>query len=513
MRRSVSAGFCEGRFFDGSRRGAGAVAWLAVLLFALSACTLEPHYSRPAEPVPSTWNGKAAGSADTARVEDLGWRQFFPDPELQRLIALALANNRDLRVAMLSVQAAQAQYRVQRADLFPTVAISGVEQVQRFPGGVVATSASTGGLTGGTGTPVPGGNTFRFFEVGVGFTSYELDLFGKVRSLNRAALERYFGSEETQRSSQLTLIAEVATAYVAILADETILKVTRQTLESQTASYDLTKKSLDAGTTTALALRQAATTVDTARADLASYTRQAAQDRNSLMLLIGVPLPADLTFNADINTEHMATELPVGMPSEVLVRRPDVLAAEHQLIAANANIGAARAAFFPSITLTGQGGTASNQLSGLFKPGSAAWSFSPQITLPIFAGGRNVANLDLSHVEKNVSIAQYEKTLQSAFKEVDDALAARGTLDDQLAAQRALLEDSSESYRLAEMRFRTGVDSFLPVLDAQRALYAAQLGVVGLQLLRLENMATLYKALGGGMRADSAGRPMGDNSK
>jgi multidrug efflux system outer membrane protein len=478
-------------------------ATFVALLVALPACTLQPNYSRPAAPVPSTWNGKAAGSSETPSVADLGWRQFFPDPTLQRLITLALANNRDLRVAMLNVQAAQAQYRVQRADLFPTVAVSGIEQVQRFPGGVVATSSATGGLTGGTGTPVPGGNTFRFYEVGVGFTSYELDLFGRIRSLNRAALERYFGSEETRRSSQLTLIAEVASAYLAILADETNLKVTRQTLESQTASYDLTKRSLDVGTTTALALRQAATTVDTARANLAAYTRQAAQDRNTLMLLIGVPLPEDLTFTTDINAETMSAELPVGMPSEVLARRPDVLAAEHQLIAANADIGAARAAFFPRITLTGQAGTASNQLSGLFKAGSAAWSFSPQITLPIFAGGANVANLDLSHVEKNVSIAQYEKTLQSAFKEVDDALAARGTLDDQLAAQRALLEDSSESYRLAEMRFRTGVDSFLPVLDAQRALYSAQLGVVGLQLLRLENMATLYKALGGGMRDSS----------
>jgi multidrug efflux system outer membrane protein len=340
--------------------------------------------------------------------------------------------------------------------------------------------------------------------VGVGFTSYELDLFGKIRSLDRAALERYFGYEDTRRSSQLTLVAEVAGAYLAVLADETILKVTRQTLDSQAASYDLTRKSLDAGATTALALRQAGTTVDTARANLAAYTRQAAQDRNALMVLLGVSLPADIAFDIDINAERMSTELPVGLPSEVLVRRPDVLAAEHQLIAANADIGAARAAFFPSIALTGQYGTASTQLSGLFKPGSSAWSFSPQITLPIFAGGANVANLDLSKIEKNVSIAQYEKTLQSAFKEVDDALAARATLDEQLAAQRALLEDSSESYRLADMRFRNGVDSFLPVLDAQRALYSAQLGVVGLQLLRLENMATLYKALGGGMKADSA---------
>ena len=467
----------------------------AAVIAALSACTMEPHYTRPVAPVPATWAGNAAGAADKASVADLGWRQFFPDPVLQRLITLALANNRDLRVAVLNVQAAQAQYRIQRADLFPTVAATGVEEVEKYPSGVLAGSS--------TGTPVPGGTTFRYYEVGVGFTSYEIDLFGKIRSLNHAALEQYFENAETRRSSQLTLVAEVASAYLAILADETILKVTRETLDSQTASYDLTKKSLDAGTTTALALRQAATTVDTARANLAEYTRQDAQDRNALMILIGVPIPEDIVFTTDINAETMSADLPVGVPSEVLTRRPDVLAAEHQLVSANANIGAARAAFFPSITLTGNYGTASTQLSGLFKKGSSAWTFSPQISVPIFAGGANVANLDLSKIEKNVYIAQYEKALQSAFREVDDALAARGTLDDQLAAQRALLDDSSEEYRLAEMRFRNGVDSFLPVLDAQRALYSAQQAVVGLELQRLQNMATLYKALGGGMKEDS----------
>jgi multidrug efflux system outer membrane protein len=475
------------------------LAAVAAFIAVLSACTMEPHYARPAAPVPGTWAGSAAGAAEKAAVADVGWRQFFPDPVLQRLMALALGNNRDLRVAVLNVQAAQAQYRIQRADLFPKISATGLEQVEKYPAGVVGTSA--GG--GSTGSAVPGGTTIRFFEVGVGFTSYELDLFGKIRSMNHAALERYFESAETRRSSQLTLVAEVASAYLAILADETILKVTRETLDSQTASYDLTKRSLDAGTTTALALRQAATTVDTARANLAEYTRQAAQDRNALMVLLGTPIPEDIVFSTDINAVTMSADLPVGVPSEVLARRPDILAAEHQLVSANADIGAARAAFFPSITLTGNYGTASTQLSGLFKRGSSAWTFSPQISLPIFAGGANVANLDLSKIEKNVYIAQYEKALQSAFREVDDALAARRTLDEQLAAQRALLDDSSESYRLADMRFRNGVDSFLPVLDAQRALYSAQLAVVGLELQRLQNMATLYKALGGGMKEDS----------
>ena len=473
----------------------------------LSACTMEPHYSRPAAvgPVPATWNGNAAGKADTASMADTGWRQFFPDPVLQRLIELALANNRDLRVAVLNVQAAQAQYRIQRADLFPTVEASGVEEIERYPAGVIG-SSSTSGSSGGSSTPVPGGQTIRFYEVGIGFTSYEIDLFGKIRSLKHEALEKYFQTAETQRSSQLTLVAEVASAYLAILADESILKVTRDTLDSQTASYKLIKQSLDAGTTTELALKQAATTVDTARANLAEYTRQAAQDRNALMILIGVPIPEDISFTTDINAENLSAEVPVGIPSDVLARRPDVLAAEHQLRAANADIGAARAAFFPSILLTAQAGTASTQLSGLFKTGSGAWTFSPQINLPLFTGGANLANLDLSKIEKNVDVAQYEKALQTAFREVDDALAARNTLDEQLSAQRALLDDSSESYRLAEMRFRNGIDSFLPVLDAQRALYSAQLDVVSLELLRLQNMATLYKALGGGMKESSGVR-------
>ena len=483
--------------------------WLTVeigVLALFSGCTLEPHYSRPPPPVPVTWNGTTAGAATTS-VSDIGWRQFFPDPTLQRLIGLALQNNRDLRAAVLNVQAAQAQYRIQRADLFPSVAASAIEQIQKYPSGVVATGGAGGAAGASTGvaaTPVSGGTTIRFFEAGVGFTSYELDLFGKVRSLNHAALERYFGTEETRRSSQLSLVAEVASAYLAVLADEIILKVTRETLDSQTKSYNLIKRSLDAGTTTALALRQAATTVDTAKANLAQYTRQAAQDRNALMLLLGVAIPDDITFSSDFEAEKMSADLPVGVPSEVLQRRPDVLAAEHQLIAANADIGAARAAFYPNISLTGNLGTASTQLSGLFKPGSSAWSFSPQISVPIFAGGANVANLDLSKIEKNIYIAQYEKTLQTAFREVDDALAARATLDDQLAAQRALLEDASETYHLAEIRFRSGVDSFLPVLDAQRSLYSAQQGVVSLELLRLQNMATLYKALGGGLQEDSS---------
>jgi multidrug efflux system outer membrane protein len=480
-------------------RSAIAIGALSVVT-VLSACTLEPHYKRPVAPVPATWTGGAPQTSENRTpVPDIGWRQFFPDPGMQRLIELSLANNRDLRVAVLNVQAAQAQYRVQRADLFPSIAANGLEQVEKYPAGVFATGAQGAPAAGSTAAGV----TIRYFQAGVGFTSYEIDLFGRVRSLEHAALERFLSSAETRRSTQISLIAEVVSAYLAVMADETILKVTRETLESQTASYELTRRSLEAGATTALAFRQAASTVDTAKANLAAYTRQAAQDRNALALLIGGPLPGDLSFEADLGTVNLSADLPAGMPSEVLASRPDVLAAEHQLIAANADIGAARAAFFPRITLTGSYGTASTQLSGLFKAGSSAWTFSPQITVPIFAGGANKANLDLNKIEKDINIAQYEKTLQTAFREVDDALAARQTLDDQLAAQRAVLEDTSQSYQLADLRFRSGVDSFLSVLDAQRALYSAQQGVVSLELMRLQNMATLYKALGAGMREET----------
>jgi len=463
----------------------------------LTACTMEPHYKRPEAPVPASWTDQAQPSNNTTPAARVGWREFFPDKNMQRLIEMALANNRDLRVAALNVQATQAQYRIQRSDLFPTIAATGLEEIEKYPTGV---SAAQG--TGGTGSAgvSTNGSTIRFFEAGVGFTSYEIDLFGRIRSLNHEAFEKYLSSEETRRSTQLTLIAQVVSAYLTVLADETILKVTRETLKSQQDSYDLTKRSLDAGTTTALAFRQAATTVDTARSNLAQYNRQAAQDRNALMLLLGGPIPTDIAFDIDLGAVNLSADLPAEVPSQVLTSRPDVLAAEHTLIAANADIGAARAAFFPSITLTGQYGTASTQLSGLFKAGSSAWSFAPQITLPIFTGGKNKASLDLSKIEKDINIAQYEKALQTAFREVDDALSARQTLDEQLAAQRALLEDTSQSYELANLRFKNGVDSFLPVLDAQRALYSAQQSVINLELIRLQNMATLYKALGGGMR-------------
>jgi multidrug efflux system outer membrane protein len=473
-------------------------AFGVALAVSLGACTLEPHYHRPQSPVPPL--GAGAQEQGPQAAADTGWREFFPDPQLQELIALALANNRDLRVAVLNVASAQARYRVQRAELFPTIAASGIEQVERFPSGVFSLGGGGAAAAGSSTTPATaGGSIFRFFNAGVGFTNYELDVFGRIRSLDHAALQQYFNSVETRRSVQLTLVAEVANAYLAVLADQTLLDITRDTLKNQEESYALTQRMFSAGTTTELALSQAETTVDTARANLAQYNRQIAEDRDALQLLLGAPIPDDVDVSRGLDRGPAVAELEEGIPSDVLVRRPDVLAAEHQLRAANAQIGAARAAFFPSITLTGSYGTASSQLSGLFKGGSQAWTFSPQISLPLFAGGANVANLQASKLARDTAVAQYEKAIQTAFREVADGLAARGTLDDQLAAQQALLTASARAYRLADMRYRGGVDSYLAALDAQRSLYSAQQQLQGVRLTRLQNLVTLYKALGGGL--------------
>jgi outer membrane protein, multidrug efflux system len=478
-----------------ARRSARFLA--AAVATLLGACTLEPHYHRPAAPVPPLEGGAAGGAA----AAEIGWREFFPDPQLQELIALALAQNRDLRVAALNVQSAQAQYRIQRAQLFPTIDASATEQVQRIPLGVLEAEipSGAGGAGGGTGSALPSGITVRTYNVGVGFTNYELDLFGRIRSLSHAALQQYFSSGETRRNVQLTLVAEVASAYLAVLADQTLLDITRDTLKSQEDSYALTQKLFNGGTSTELALRQAESTVDTAEANIALYKRQLAQDRDALQLLLGAPIPDDIDFSRGLDRGNMVAELEEGIPSDVLVRRPDVLAAEHQLMAANAQIGAARAAFLPAISLTGNFGTESTQLSGLFKGGSQAWSFSPQISVPIFAGGANVANLQATRLARDTAIAQYEKAIQTAFREVADALVARGTLDEQLAAQQALVTASDKAYRLADMRYRGGVDSYLNALVQQVALYSAQQQLQTVRLARLQNLVTLYKALGGGL--------------
>jgi outer membrane protein, multidrug efflux system len=473
------------------------------LLTSIGGCTMEPSYRRPDAPVTEAWpdntsagaSGAVAAHGTARAAADIGWRDFFIDARLQTLIELALQHNPDARIAALNIAAARAQYRIQRADLFPSIAATSLEQVEKYPPAVVGIAAAASGSIAGS---AGGYSTFRYFDTGIGFTSYEIDLFGRLRSLNHQRLQQYFSFVETRRSTRISLVAEVANAYLTLLADQQLLRITADTLSSQQDSYRLTQRSYDGGIATALDLRQAETSVDTASANLAQYARQVAQDQNALVLLLGTPLPADLPPGAGLDEQQLLADLPAGLPSDLLVRRPDILAAEHNLIAANASIGAARAAFFPSVTLTGNYGTASTQLSGLFDHGSTAWTFSPQINLPIFAAGAHVAALDLAKVQKNITIAQYEQAIQTAFREVADALAGRSTLDSQVAADQALLEATSETYRLSDMRFRRGVDSYLGVLDSQRSLYTAQQTLVGVKLLRLQNLVTLYKALGGG---------------
>ncbi|GAB3627413.1 multidrug transporter [Pandoraea terrae] len=485
---------------------------IALAATLMAGCSLAPHYERPEAPVSAAYptgpayktpaaaneNG-AAGQRAATPAADIGWREFFADPRLQKLIEIALANNRDLRISALNIEAARAQYQIQRSALLPSIGAAGQGTIQRTPGDLNT-----------TGHPI----ISRQYSLGVGFSSYEIDFFGRIQSLKDQALENYLAIEDTRKSAQITLVAEVASAYLTWLSDQELLRLTQDTLKSQQSSYDLSKRSFDVGAISGLDLRQAQTPVDTARANLAQYTRQVAQDENALTLLLGAPIPADLPQGRSLDDQGLLTDLPAGLPSDLLLRRPDISAAEHQLKAANANIGAARAAFFPRISLTASAGSASASLGNLFKGGQGAWSFAPSITLPIFAGGSLIAGLDLAQVQKRIEIATYEKAIQSAFRDVSDGLAARGTLDDQIAAQESLVKASEDSYRLSDLRYRNGVDSFLNALVSQRALYGAQQVLITTRLARLTNLVTLYKALGGGWQetavpanADGASAP------
>ena len=475
---------------------------LALLLAGsmLAGCSLIPDYERPEAPVAAAFPTGPAYAADAGKAavtaDLLGWRDFFADPALQRLIQIGLENNRDLRVAALNIEAAQAQYRAQYANLFPQIDATGSGSFEKIPGN---SAFAFGG--GGASSTVPTGSkaiNLRSFSAGIGFTNYELDLFGRIRSLSEQDFEQYVAQAETRRSTQISLVAEIAGAWFAVLADRELVRLTEETLKSETASYDLAKLQLNGGTSTALAARQAETAVDTARASLIQYTRQEAQDENALVLLLGQPIPADLPPGQGFAGQSMVADLPSGLPSDLLERRPDIVAAEHDLIAANANIGAARAAFFPSITLTASDGVSSTHLNHLFTGAATTWSFAPQITVPIFTAGQNEANLDLAKTQKNIQVAQYEKAIQTAFREVADALAARGTYGSQVKAQEDLVAATQDSLNLSQMRFKAGVDSYLPVLDAERSLYTAQQNLLTLKQAQLTQQATLYKALGGG---------------
>ncbi|MDH1264957.1 AdeC/AdeK/OprM family multidrug efflux complex outer membrane factor [Pseudomonas sp. GD03944] len=470
---------------------------LAVTAVVLSGCSMIPDYQRPDAPVAGAWpqgeayTGNDAAAQTGTTAADLGWREFFRDPALQQLVEVALQNNRDLRVAALNIDAFRAQHRIQRSELFPSISAGGGATRQRLPGDLSQTGSST---------------TTGQYSATVGTSAWEIDFFGRLRSLNEQTLQQYFASEEARRSVQISLVANVATAYLTLQADEALLRLTRETLDTYEKSYELTKRSFDVGVTDALALSQARTAVESAQVSLAQYTRLVAQDRNALTLLLGSGVPAQLPAGEGLDDDMLA-EVPAGLPSDLLQRRPDVLQAEHQLRAANASIGAARAAFFPNISLTANAGTASSELSGLFDGGSGTWLFQPQINLPIFTAGRLRANLDYAEIQKNIEVAQYEQAIQVAFQEVADGLAARTTYEDQLDAQRSLVRTSEDYYRLAERRFRTGVDSYLTLLDAQRQLFSARQQLIGDRLNQLTSEVNLYKAMGGGWNEQTATPP------
>jgi multidrug efflux system outer membrane protein len=460
-----------------------------LLLLIASGCSLQPVYERPyahiAGRYPSGAPYKTAHGdqgSTTQPAGDIGWGDFLRDARLQRLVEIALANNRDLRIVVLNVEQVRAQYRIQRAALYPQVGGAASAARSRTPSSIASSGQAT---------------TSQSYEVGVS-ASWEIDFFGRVRSLSDAALQQYFATAYARQAAEILLVSQVADQYLTLLAFDEQLQVTKETAATARASFDIVKLQFDTGTGTELALRQAQTVVEQARANYAAQLRGRAQAENALVLLIGEPLPADLPPAVRLGAQQILADIPEGLPSDLLTRRPDILQAEAALRGENANIGAARAAFFPSISLTGNLGTASASLAGLFGGSSAIWSLIPSLTVPIFNAGALSANLDVAKVRKDIGIAEYEKAIQTAFREVSDGLASRGTFDDQLAATERNAAAQERSLELADFRYRNGVDNYLAVLTAQTGYYNAQLSVVDTRLQRLTNLVNLYRALGGG---------------
>ena len=452
------------------------------MVILMTSCTLAPKYQRPEVPIPGDWpSGTAYREIKGPIPTEVRWQEFFSDEKLQKVIALALQNNRELRLAALNVQRARALYGIQRAELWPAVNAAASGSQQRIPADLSTTGEA---------------RTAEQYSVNLGISSWEIDFFGRIRSLKDRALEDYLATEEGHRSAQILLVSEVAIAYLALAADRERLNLARSTLETQQAVYRLIRRRYELGVASGLDLYQAQTQVDAARGDVARYTQQAAQDENALSLLVGSPLPSQL-LPKELGSVSFTQEISAGISSEVLLRRPDILAAEHRLRAAHALIGAARAAFFPRISLTTAVGTASSELSGLFQSGSGTWLFAPQIVMPIF-DARTWSAYEASQAEREIALAQYEKAIQTAFREVADALAVRGTVEEQLSAQQSLVNAVAETYRLSNLRYSKGVDSYLGVLDAQRSLRVAEQLLVFLRLARIANQVRLYAVLGGG---------------
>ena len=460
-------------------------AW--TLALAMAGCTLAPRYERPALPVDAQY--PAGDSAAAKDAVELGWREMFTDARLQVLIATALENNRDLRTAVLNAERAQALYRVQRADLLPQIDAQGSLTRGRTPADLSP-----------TGTAVTGSE----YQVGLGITAFELDLFGRVRSLKDAALAQYLATAEARDAARIALIAEVAKAWLADLALREQLDLARKTLEARSEALGLARQRYEAGASSALDLKQVETLVESARVATVTLTRRSAQAGNALRLVVGAPVAVGQDSSL-LSDQQFVANLPAGLPSQLLAQRPDLRAAEQRLLSANASIGAARAAFFPRISLTAAIGSASPELSDLFEAGSRNWSFVPQVTLPIFDAGRNRANLRVSQVDRDLAVTDYERSIQVAFREVADALVARGSFEEQVEAQERLRQGQADRLQLAEQRYRAGIASYLDVLDAQRELFDAEQDLVEARQQRLLNLVDLYRALGGGLQERGAG--------
>ena len=456
----------------------------ALVVTFLSGCSLMPTYERPDAPVPAGWQQSGTGDARLPAAADIGWQQYFADARLRELIGLALQNNRDLRVAALNIEAARAQYGVARADQLPTVG---------------AGASMTRSRTAADASPSGRETLGNIYSANLASTGFELDFFGRVRSMSTAALNQYLATQEARDAAQISLIAEVAKAYVAQRTADEAMRISKMALDSREKTYRLAKLRFNAGVISAIDLRQNETLIESAHADYAAQTRLREQAGNALALLIGQPVPANLPPALPLGKQVAVNGLPVGMSSDVLLRRPDIRQSEYQLQAANANIGAARAAFFPRISLTGSFGSVSRELDGLFTGPNMAWSFMPQISLPIFDFGRNQSNLDLANARKNIAVAQYEKSIQGAFREVADQLAARRTLADQLAAQERGYQAERERLRLVQMRYDNGISSSLDLLDAQRQSYALEQALLLTRQAAMNNRIDLYKVLGGGL--------------
>jgi multidrug efflux system outer membrane protein len=458
----------------------------------LSACNLAPKYVRPQGAIPAALPEGGIyprAATDAPDVSAIGWRDFFTDDRLRRVIQLGLDNNRDLRLAAANVLQARAQYRVQRADILPTVNASGSATYTNSTAAV----AGAGGAAGGSSTDI------QYYSANVGVSAFEVDLFGRLRNLSKAALEQYFATEEAQRSTRISLISEIATAWLTLASDQDQLRLSQNTLKAFEQTLDLTRAQFRIGVASELESRQAETNYQGARNDIATLQTRIAQDQNALNLLAGTTVGAELLPAALGDAAVTRDALPANLSSDVLLRRPDVLQAEHQLIAQNANIGAARAAFFPRISLTATLGTLSGALGGLFGSGTGTYNVSPSATLPLFDAGRNKGNLDYAKASQKAAVATYEKTIQTAFREVADALAQRGTIDEQVSAQTARVNAAQVAAKLSDARYRAGVDSFLTSLDAQRTAYAAEQQLVTTRTARASNLVELYRALGGGL--------------